>query len=54
MLVTSVTTKLFIRVILKDTLNQNMKVSSMFVISVTNILHSKAILKHTLNQNMKV
>ena len=41
MLVISVTTKLHSKEILKHTLNQNMRVSSMIVSSVTNHLHIK-------------
>ena len=48
MLVTSVTTKLNGKVILKHTLRQNMKVSSMLVIIVNTKLHGQQILKDTM------
>ena len=46
--------KLLGNLILKYTLSQNMKVSSMFVNSVTPNLHCKLRLKDTLSQNIKV
>ena len=52
MLVISVTTKLPGKIILKDTLSQNMKILGMLVISVTTKLLSNIILKLIFSQNM--